>query len=127
MKVNIQEVILNEINADETERIAGGQPFLLEPIELRNVINYYINFLPFTYRNYIEIKREITQGWRNMGNSTNSIFERTIKETLTQKDLKWSNLNKSEKIGVLTPAMFFTFVFASTAVCAVSRYLKGSN
>lgn len=127
MKLKTKNLALNEISSYEIENARGGSLFSSDPIESRNVINYYISFLPFTSRReYIEITREV-EPWHDVDDFKSNTRKRTIEETATLKDLKWSNLNKSEKMEVLNPIIFLTFVFGSTAACAIARFIRGKN
>lgn len=116
---------LKKLNLNETEIIsAAGEVFPLSNLELRNALNYYISFLPGTSRKHYKKEYEISSEWNQ---SSENICERTIKERIIRSDMKWSELNRREKIGVIVPLAFFGFVCGFTALGAVSRNLKKSN
>ncbi len=124
MKFYNQKSTLNEVSLDKIEDLSAGRSALLNSIEFKNVKNYYINFLPFASREYLEITDEIVENWHPVGERN---FERMIKQTASLKDLKWANLNKREKLGVLTPLAFVTLVFGSAVAGEISHFLKSRN
>ena len=126
MKFYNQKSTLNEVSLDKIENLSAGRSVLLNSIEFKNVKNYYIDFLPFASRKYLEITDEIVEDW-NPVEECNFTSERMIKQTARLKDLNWANLNKREKLGVLTPLAFVTLVFGSAVAGEISHFLKSRN
>ena len=80
--------------------VVGGKEVVSTDTRLRNILSFYANLVPFVSTNHIKIT--YNEGdWTCKGNECT----RTITQKVIRSEMKWSNLSKSEKLGVSVPVI----------------------
>lgn len=80
--------------------VVGGKEVVSSDTRLRNILSFYANLVPFVSTKHIKITYNIGD-WTGEGNERT----RTITQKAIKSDMKWSNLSKSEKLGVSVPVI----------------------
>lgn len=113
---------LKVINDMQLSKISGGQEYISDENTLSNVINYYIDLLPFTSRSHVKIKYNADNFTCDPNNK--NLFTRNISQTVELSDMKWKNLSNAERFGVLLPVIGAGFITGCTGITTLIRYLS---
>lgn len=119
------ETTLNILNDAQLSKVSGGQEYVSDENALRNVLNYYIDLLPFTSRKHIRIKYNADNWTRDSDNE--NLFKRNITQIYEINDMKWNALSKTEKRQVIIPVVGVGFIAGFTGLSTLVRYLSNHS
>lgn len=119
------EIKLNMLDNIQLSKISGGQEYISDENTLRNVLNYYIDLLPFTSRKHVRIKYNV-DNWTQDSDNEN-LFKRNITQIYEINDMKWNALSKTEKRQVIIPVVGVGFIAGCTGIKTLVRYLSNRS
>lgn len=119
------EIKLNMLDDIQLSKISGGQEYVSDENAMRNVLNYYIDLLPFTSRKHVRIKYSVDNWTRDYDNE--NLFKRNMTQTYEINDMKWNVLSNAEKRQVIIPVIGVGFIAGCTGINALIRYLSNRS
>jgi len=115
-----QEFIL-KLDDSILSRISGGDEVISSSNKVSNIINYYLNLIPFVSKNHVRITYN-AEDWQ--GKDTDKTRSRNIKQKVEFNEMKWKELSGLEKTGVICPVAGAAFLGTSLAGCTLFRVIK---
>ncbi len=115
-----QKFIL-KLNDSVLNRVSGGDEVVSSSNKVSNIMNYYLNLIPFVSKKHVRITYNAGD-WQ--GKDTDKTRSRNIKQKIELNEMKWKELSGPEKTGVICPILGGLFLGTSLAGCTLFRVIK---